>query len=186
MDNWRSYEPGREHERYSLCCCSASAEPEWQNLLAILLPYIYPLLQQLLPQGYKIKVVGGDAVYGKHEFNQDLHGDGFWWRESSLEFACTGFLVISVCTKQISLTNGPLRFIPKPHMYNFHRGEKECPPPALGSSDEADLFASVPGGGLVPMEVGDVFIRDAAVWHAGSSNFESHTRFLPGFQAHCM
>ena len=106
---------------------------------------------------------------------QQIHPDGFGpggWderpKDEDEEFS--PWAVCSLAVHNITVDQAPLMFYGWEAMYQHYnatppeRGEDLCAPPA-------DC--------RVPMQRGDIFIRNPKVWHAGSANCTDRVRYLP-------
>ena len=138
---------------------------------------LQPFLQNTFGCEYAIIGAGGDVVYPGASRGQDMHSDGLMTRPSSWP-AAPRWLVVSIAVHDITARDAPIIFIGKQETRSFvgvpNVGEWEPQPPT--QEHEPLHWKRM----AVPMNRGDLFIRDPLVWHRGSAHHGEIVRYLPG------
>ena len=113
---------------------------------------------------------GGDVCKNGCERAMALHGDGCKERPRYQDAWMGEWIAMSVAVHDIDEKQAPIRMVTRWQMMEFEFNK----PPSNEDAPKEWMRQNV------PMQKGQVMLRDPRVWHAGTENHSDRDRFLPG------
>lgn len=134
------------------------------------------LLQSIFEGPWEFVGGGGDFVRGGTKNYQALHSDlGAPRVPASLRGSHPPPKVaVNFSVQPVTMENGPMRIVPG---HKVLTGSRDMPPPFPLEPEEMRQSK------VCPLPPGAAIVRDLRVWHAGTPNLSSATRFLPNVEA---
>ena len=175
----RSTVCGEAGLRFSVNHWNNMNHPAWQSMLGTICSFnavVNQVLERVVQGEYHVNKCGGDFVHPGALTGQDVHADGHGpggWderpRDKSEEFC--NWAVCSLAVHEVTVEQAPLLF------YGWDAMRHHCNPTPPKRGEDLSV---PPTDCRVPMQRGDIFLRNPKVWHAGSGNCTDQIRYLPG------
>lgn len=174
----------KDWNRFSMNANSNWHDAAWISVVRELIRGgVLAFVQTELGIDARITRLGGDTVRFACKIGQHLHSDG--GSVSSVpgalrlpreEVDACPYLVLSICVHDIHKDMAPFYFAGLDAMYGVDGSI-----PALYTPEAFDEHFGFEQGvtGSCVMKKGDMFLRNPLVWHAGTPNLSSTTRYFP-------